>query len=106
SVAELDAARRLRVGSLPARMDGPDSLASRLAEIARDALPLDYFDRYAAQADAATTADLLAAASKYLDANHLIVVVSGDRAVLEPALRASNIAPVVAVDSAGRPLAP
>jgi zinc protease len=106
SQAELDAARRLRVGSLAARMDGPDSLASRLAEIARDALPLDYFDRYAAQAGAATTADLLAAASKYLDVNRLIVVMSGDRAVLEPALRAARIGPVVVVDTAGRPLAP
>ncbi|HWH52746.1 MAG TPA: pitrilysin family protein [Gemmatimonadaceae bacterium] len=103
---ELDAARRLRVGSLPARIDGPDSLASRLGELARDALPIDYFDRYAAAADVVTTADLTSAASKYLDVNHLIIVVSGDRALLEPGLRAANVGPVVVVDSTGRPVVP
>ena len=103
---ELDAARRLRVGTLPARMDGPDSLASRLAELARDGLPLDYFDRYAASTAAVTTADLTAAASKYLDVKHLIIVVSGDRTLLEPALRAVNLGPVVMVDSIGRRASP
>jgi zinc protease len=103
---ELDAARRLRVGSLPARIDGPDSLASRLVELARDALPIDYFDRYAAAADVVTAADLTSAASKFLDAKHLIIVVSGDRTLLEPALRAANVGPVVVVDSTGRPLPP
>jgi zinc protease len=104
--AELDAARRLRVGSLPARMDGPDSLASRLVELARDALPVAYFDRYVASVEQVTAAELTAAASKYLDVNHLIIVVSGDRTLLEPALRAANLGPVVVVDSAGRRLAP
>lgn len=104
--AELEAARRLRVGTLPARMDGPDSLASRLSELARDGLPLDYFDRYAASTGAVTTADLTAAASKYLDVKHLIIVVSGDRALLEPVLRAANLGQVVMVDSAGRRVSP
>ncbi|HXD49968.1 MAG TPA: hypothetical protein VN600_14400, partial [Gemmatimonadaceae bacterium] len=104
--AELDAARRLRVGSLPARMDGPDSLAARLVDLARDALPIDYFDRYVSSVARVSAGDLTAAASKYLDVNHLIIVVSGDRTLLEPALRAANLGPVVVVDSAGRPLAP
>ena len=104
--AELDAARRLRVGSLPARMDGPDSLAARLVDLARDGLPIDYFDRYVSSVARVSAGDLTAAASKYLDVNHLIIVVSGDRTLLEPALRAANLGPVVVVDSAGRPLAP
>lgn len=103
---ELDAARRLRVGSLPAHMDGPDSLASRLVDLARDELPIDHFDRYVASVEGVSAGDLTAAASKYLDMNHLIIVVSGDRTLLEPALRAANLGPVVVVDSAGRPLAP
>ena len=103
---ELDAARRSRVGSLPARIDGPDSLAARLVEIARDGLPLDYFDRYAARAAAVTAADVVAAASAYADVNHLIVVISGDRGVIEPALRAARMGPVVIVDTAGRPVEP
>jgi len=33
-----------------------------------------------------------------------VIVVTGDRKVIEPALRAANIAPVVIVDANGRPV--
>ena len=102
---ELDAARRNRVGTLPARLDGPDSIAARLVEIARDGLPLDYFESYASRMNAVTAGDMTAAAAKYLDTSHLVVVVSGDRAVIEPALRAANIAPITVVDATGHPTA-
>jgi zinc protease len=36
---ELDAIRRNRIGALPARIDGPDSLAARVVEMVRDGLP-------------------------------------------------------------------
>src|SRR5438132_12696188 len=44
---ELDAVRRNRVGALPARIDGPDSLAARVTEMVRDRLSFDSFERYA-----------------------------------------------------------
>lgn len=106
SPQELDAARRSRIGTLPARVDGPDSLAARVAEIARDRLPLDYFNRYDAAMLGVTQTDVTAAAAKYFDASHLTIVVSGPRAVIEPALRAANVAPVVVVDDAGKPVGP
>ena len=64
---ELEAVRRSRVGALPARIDGPDSIVTRLAEIARDDLPLDYLERYAAQMSSVTLADLTAAAARHVD---------------------------------------
>ncbi len=42
TAGELDAVRGSRVGALPARIDGPDSIVTRLAEMARDDLPLDF----------------------------------------------------------------
>jgi predicted Zn-dependent peptidase len=101
---ELDAVRRSRVGALPARIDGPDSLAARVAELVRDRLPLDYFDQYAARMANVAAPDVAAAASKYIDLDHLVIVVTGDRATIEPALRAANIAPVVVVDANGKPI--
>ena len=103
---ELAAARRSRVGSLASRIDGADLVASRVVELVRDTLPLDYFDRYAARASSLTAADLTAVAARVIDMDHLVIVVAGDRKVIEPALRAANLAPVVVVDSSGHPVAP
>lgn len=103
---ELASARRARVGSLAARIDGPDSLAARMVEMVRDTLPLDYFDRYAARASSVTADELTAAAARVIDMDHLIIVVAGDRKIIEPALRAANLAPLVIVDASGRPVSP
>lgn len=103
SAAELLAAQRNRIGALAARMDGADSLSARLAEIVRDSLPLDYWDRYAARLSTLTTSEVAAVATQVIDMDHLVIVVVGDRHVIEPALRAANIAPVVIVDASGRP---
>jgi len=70
----------------------------------RDRLPLDFFDRYATGMTSVAASDVAAAASKYIDVDHLIIVVTGDRATIEPVLRAANIAPVVVVDPNGKPI--
>jgi zinc protease len=101
---ELEAARRSRVDPLPARIDGADSLAARIADMVRDDVPLDFFDRYAGGMSNVSASDVTAAASKYIDLDHLIIVVTGDRSVIEPALRAANIASVVLVDANGKPI--
>ena len=106
SAQELDAIRRNRIGALPARIDGPDSLAARVVEMVRDGLPLDFYDTYAARVVSVTGAEVAAAASKYIDTKHLVIVATGDRAILEPALRAANIAPVIVVDPNGKPIEP
>lgn len=106
TAAELDAVRRNRIGALPARIDGPDSIAARMVEMIRDRLPLDYFDEYATRMASVAPSDVARAASKYIDLDHLIIVVTGDRATIEPALRAANIAPIVVVDANGKPIDP
>ena len=34
----------------------------------------------------------------------IVIVVTGDRKIIEPALRAANLAPIVIVDASGKPL--
>ena len=46
--------------------------------------------------------DVVAAARRVIDPDRLIVVVTGDRRILEPALRAANLGPIVVVDADGR----
>lgn len=98
SAEDLQAGRRARVGALWTRLDGPDDTANQIAESVRDGLPPDYLEKYAAGMNAVTSADVAAAAAKYLDLDHLVVVVGGDRKVLEPAIRAANLGTVEIIE--------
>ena len=98
---ELETVRRGRVGALPSRIDGPDSIVTRVAEMVRDDLPLDYFERYAKQMSSVTLPELTAAARRYVDLDRLVIVVTGNARVLVPLLRAAKLAPVTLLD--GRP---
>jgi len=44
------------------------------------------------------------AANRYLDPSKLTIVIAGDRASIEPALKATGIAPVEVRDARGRPI--
>lgn len=102
--AELRSAINARIGPLWTKTDGPDSVATRMTEALRDNLPPDFLTQYAAGITRLSPADIAAAAAKYIEVDHLVIVVTGDRSRIEPALRAANIAPVVVVDANGRPL--
>ena len=43
-------------------------------------------------------------ARKYVDLQHLNIVIVGDRAVVAPMLEATGIAPIVRLDLEGRPV--
>ena len=104
TVEEVDAVKRNRVGALPSRFEGPDSTAGRLLELVRDGLPRDYYERYADKMSALTAADVLASGARYADPDRMVIVVTGDRRLLEPTLRAANLAPIVIIDDSGRPV--
>jgi predicted Zn-dependent peptidase len=103
AAAEVDAGRRARIGSLPARFDGADSVAARIVELVRDGLSPEYFADWSARLGSMPASDVVSAAHRVIDTDHLIVVVSGDRRVIEPALRAANLGPIVVVDADGKP---
>jgi predicted Zn-dependent peptidase len=48
--------------------------------------------------------DVRRAATKYVDPSHLAIVIVGDRKSLEPALKATGVAPVQVVDLEGNPV--
>jgi len=73
-----------------------------VAFLARNNLPFDFDNRVAASATRLTPGDITRVAQSYLDPIHTVFVVAGDRKVIEPALRAMNIGPVIVVDENGR----
>lgn len=99
---ELERARMALVGSLPIQLETVDEMADAFARLAAFGESADYYERLARGAASVTSEDVVRAARAYFDPGHLVIVVAGDRKVIEPGLRAANLAPIVVVDAAGR----
>jgi zinc protease len=99
--SELAFARSVTVGRLLTRIETIDSVANRLNLVARDGLPATFYDEYVRGMNRVTVANVKAAAAKVIDPARTTIVVVGDRKVVEPLLKAANIAPVVIVGPDG-----
>ncbi len=82
-----------------------DAAVQYLDLIAND-LPLDSYSGYIDKIEAVTAADVQRVAEKYIDPDHFVVVVVGDRKVIEPGIKALNEGPIVARDLWGQEMRP
>jgi zinc protease len=98
---EMEFARTNRVAGLPRLLESIDGLANRVAALAENNLPFDFYEHYIARMSKLTASDVGQAAKKHVDPDRLAIVVVGDRRLIEPALRLANIAPIVLVDENG-----
>jgi zinc protease len=72
---ELEETKAYLIGSFPLRMDTSARIANLLAQIEYYTLGLDYADRYPKLIGAVTKTDIQRVAQKYLDPDHLALVV-------------------------------
>jgi predicted Zn-dependent peptidase len=101
--SELSFARRAKTLSLPLDFATVPQIAGAAATLLRYRLPLDYYDHVTANYERVTLADVRAAATKYIDPDHMAIIVVGDRKSVEPTLTAAHIAPIVDVDLEAKP---
>jgi zinc protease len=94
---EVEFAKSNLVGRIPGATERLESIAATTNAAIRDRLPAGYLNEWIQKVGTLTLADVQAAAARYLDPDHLAIVVVGDRAKLEAPLRATGI-PVVIVD--------
>jgi zinc protease len=102
--AELDFAKNNRTAGLPLRFETVTQVALEVANLLQIGVPLDFYGSYASRIERLSGPDLSAIATKYLDPQQSVIVVVGDRRVIEPGLRALNL-PLVVVDENGAPVA-
>ncbi len=100
---ELKSAQDSIIQSLPRNFASVSTIGAALTNIAVQGLPDDYYVSYPRNASAVTTDQVAAAAKKYIDINHLAIVIVGDRASIEAPLKATGIAPIVHLDIDGNP---
>jgi zinc protease len=76
--AELAAAKRFYIDSLPLRTDNNAKLLGYLSAIGFYGLPLDYLDQFPRIINAVTTAQVRAALANHVKADQLVTVVVGE----------------------------
>ncbi len=103
--AEIRTAKASLIQSLPGTFETTSRTAAALAALVVQGLPEDYYETYEGKINAVTREDLLRVARRYVDLDHLAIVIVGDRSKIEAKLRATKIAPVLLVDADGSPLA-
>jgi predicted Zn-dependent peptidase len=91
SADELTKAKNYIALGFPSEFETIDDLAAHLEELVIYKLPDDYFQRYVPNIQAVTAAAIQKAAATYIQPKKFAVVVVGDRATIEPRIRALNL---------------
>lgn len=92
------------VQSLPEAFSSVNGVRSSISSLYLRDLPERYYQDFAAKINAVTRDDLVRVAKKYIDVDHMNLVIVGDRAVIEDGLRKTGIAPIVRLDVDGKPV--
>jgi zinc protease len=101
---ELARVQRAEVLALPGRWETAGAVLGAMAESVRYRLPDDYWQRFAERTSAVTPADVERAAREVVRADDPVVVIVGDRAKIEPGLRAAGFTDLRALDTDGNAL--
>lgn len=97
--AELAKAKRYLQLGLPEGFETTGGIAGEMLPLITYGIPLDFYQTAVQNIGAVTQADVRRVARQYVDPDHLTVVVVGDRATIEPRLRALRTGPVVVRDA-------
>ena len=104
---ELSFAKDRLVKGFPSRFETTFGVAGALADLVVYHLPDDYFTTYQGAIEAVSRADVDRVAKRYVDPGHMVILIVGDRAKVEPTLKSLPYAEVINVlDAEGNALPP
>jgi predicted Zn-dependent peptidase len=92
---ELAVAKDALVQRLPGTFASVQAVNNAIVTLWTQDLPDDYYQQYGRRIAAITKEDVARVARRYIDLDHLTIVIVGDRAAIEAPLKAAGIAPVV-----------
>ena len=88
---ELSRAKNYIALRFPERFETTGDISANLEDLVVYGLPDDYFSKYIQNIQGVTSADVQRVAQRHIQPNQLAVVVVGDRASIEPGIRALNL---------------
>jgi predicted Zn-dependent peptidase len=98
---ELRTAKDSLIQRLPGAFASVGAINGAITGLWADGLPDNYYQQYTSNIAAITAAEVLRVAKKYIDLDHLAIVIVGDRKMIEEPLRKTGIAPVAHLDIEG-----
>ena len=98
---ELSTAKDALIQRLPGTFASVQSTNTAIVSLWTQGLPDDYYQQYAARIAAVQREDVVRVARQYVDVEHLVIVIVGDRATIEGPLRATHVAPIAITDIEG-----
>lgn len=101
---ELDDTKNYLIGVFPALVQTASDIASRLVDMELYGLPEDYFDRYRENIANVTREEITRVAQKYLDPDHLLIVIVGNATQIREPLGSLGL-PVSEIDIDGNMVA-
>jgi zinc protease len=102
---ELKDAQNNETLALPGRWETMNAVMGSLDDIVTFGLPDRYYDTYAERVRALTVPQVNATAQRFVQASdHIVWVVVGDRAKIEPGIRELNLGQIELVDADGNPV--
>ncbi|HEX6559816.1 MAG TPA: insulinase family protein, partial [Longimicrobiales bacterium] len=103
SASDLEIAKARLSGGFPLTIETPSQIASQIASALLLGQGKEHVLTWRQQIDAVTAADIQRAATRYLQPENSLVVISGDASVLQPKL--AKYGNVTVVDEEGKPMA-
>ena len=100
---ELSTAKDALTQRLPGTFASAQSINNAIVALWTQGLPDDYYQQYAARIAAVRREDVVRVARQYVDVDHLVIVIVGDRSTIEAPLRATRLAPIAITDIEGAP---
>jgi predicted Zn-dependent peptidase len=91
---ELARAKNFIALRFPQQFETTGDISANLENLVVYHLPDEYYSRYIQNIQAVTAADVTRVAQKYVQPDRMMVVVVGDRASIEPKIRALNLGPL------------
>ena len=96
--AEVEKAKSYLALGMPSDFETTAGSAAQFADLLANDLPLDSYDHYIERVSAVTAADLARAAKTYLDPDHFVIVVVGDKSQIEKGIQALKEGPITLRD--------
>ncbi len=100
---ELSTAKDALIKGLPGTFASVASINAAITTLWAQGLPDDYYQQYAKRIAVITKDDVVRVAKKYVTVDNLVIVIVGDRSVIEGPLKATGLAPIVVYDIEGNP---
>ncbi len=99
SQEELEKVKQQQIAELPGSHETMNSIGGLLGDLLQLQLPLDYYDSYVSRVSSLSLTDIESCAKSLLEPNQFVWLVVGDRASLEPGLRALNIGEIIPTEA-------